>query len=519
MRRFTLTDAGDLDRLVDGLVERAGLEREAPRTIERTLYDTFDWRLFNERMVLELQRDRRSASSSLVWRSVDSGDVLGRIDTDDVPRFVWDLPQGPTSDRLGEVVEMRALLPLISVETTRTVLRAVDDQGKTVGRVVVDIDQPKGRAPLGPLIEVIEVRGYEGRVDQVTALLDAQVLVRPAAADGLVRALDMAGYEPGSYSSKLRLRLDPGAPAIESWIIVLRSLLATLVANEAGMRDDLDSEFLHDYRVAVRRTRSVLAQGHHVLPPAVLDRFRPEFAWLGQATGPTRDFDVFLLTLPDFASVLPPDRRNDLKPFHAFLEHHQRQAHVALVAELDTARYATLLRDWRAFLDVVPGEISEPDSRSPTVSVAAKRIRKAHANLIRDGRAIDDASHPEHLHELRKDAKKLRYLLECFGSVFSSEAITPVVKELKLLQDVLGEYQDCQVQVGSLERFGQQMLDEQHAPAAALMALGFVVEQLVEREHRARSSFDERFSQFDSKPVRRAITAMVRTASAAEARL
>jgi CHAD domain-containing protein len=518
MRRFTVTDARDLDRLVDGLVDRAGLEREPPRTIERTLYDTFDWRLFNQRMVLELQRDRRGPDSSLVWRSVESGDVLGRIDTDDVPRFAWDLPRGPTSDRLGEVVEMRALLPLVSVDTSRTVLRAVDDQGKTVGRVVVDVDQLRGRPPLAPVIEVLDVRGYEGRVDRVAALLDAQVMVRPVTDDGLVRALDLAGYEPGSYSSKLRLRLDPDTPAIESWIIVLRSLLATLVANEAGMRDDLDSEFLHDYRVAVRRTRSVLAQGHHVLPCAALDRFRPEFAWLGQATGPTRDFDVFLLTLPDFASVLPPDRRTDLKPFRAFLEHQQGQAHAALVAELDTTRYATLLHDWREFLDIVPGEISERDSWSPTVSVAAKRIRKAHANLIRDGRAIDDMSHPEHLHELRKDAKKLRYLLECFGSVFPSESITPVVKELKVLQDVLGEYQDCQVQVGSLERFGQQMLDEQHPPAAALMALGFVVEQLVEREHRARSSFDERFSQFDSKPVRRAIDEMVTTAAVAEAR-
>jgi CHAD domain-containing protein len=506
MRRFTLADPRDLSSLVAGLVDRVGLEREPSRTLSRTLFDTFDWRLFARHLVVEHQHDGHDRA--LVWRSTESGEQLARIDLDEVPRFVWDLPAGPLADRLGDVIEMRALLPLVTIETTRTVLRLVDGEHKTVARVVVDADRIAGRRKLAPVIEVLEMRGYEGRADDVAELLGAQVNVREGGDDGLVAALDAAGYAPGSYTSKLRLALAADAPAIDSWVLVLRALLATLVANEAGLRDDVDSEFLHDFRVAVRRTRSVLGQGRDVLPAAVRDRFREEFAWLGQATSPTRDFDVFLLTLPQFAKSLPVERRDDLKPFRAFLEHRQREAHASLVADLETERYATLLRDWQAFLDSPTDTIDEPDSQRGTAEVASERITKAHHRLIRDGRSIDEHSHPEDLHELRKDAKKLRYLLECFGSALPAEGVTPVVKELKVLQDVLGEYQDCQVQVGSLERFGQEMLDEDRVPAAALMALGFVVEQLVEREQRARDDFDDRFGRFDSKAVRRAVRSL-----------
>ena len=45
-----------------------------------------------------------------------------------------------------------------------------------------------------------------------------------------------------------------------------RALLDIMVANEPGMRADLDTEFLHDYRVSLRRTRSLLGQIKNVFP-------------------------------------------------------------------------------------------------------------------------------------------------------------------------------------------------------------------------------------------------------------
>ena len=55
---------------------------------------------------------------------------------------------------------------------------------------------------------------------------------------------------------------------LSCWIGRTRSL-QTLRINEDGVRKDLDSEFLHDFRVAVRRTRSALSQIKGVFPAAV----------------------------------------------------------------------------------------------------------------------------------------------------------------------------------------------------------------------------------------------------------
>jgi len=514
--RFVLAERDRVEQFVDELVDREHLVRDRPVSWTRVVFDTFDWRLHGHGSVLE--HERAGARGQLVWRDRDTGEVLGRFELAEVPRFVWDLPPGPVTDRLAEVVEVRALLPLVTIEGTRTPLRLLDDESKTVARVVVDTATVQGGDSLPPVVEVQPVRGYERQARRLAGVLAAQVVLTPATCDLAETALRSAGFVPGSYSSKLRVQLDPHGTALEAWVTVLRTLLATMEANEAGVLDDLDSEFLHDYRVAVRRTRSVLGQARRVLPASVRDRFRVEFAWLGRETGPTRDFDVFLLEVPRFAARLPAERRPDLEPFRAFLERRQRAAHEALVEVLRSARYEAFLRDWRAFLDdpvVSPQEA--PDAPRPATEVAADRIRRAYRRVVRDGRAIHDGSAPEELHELRKDAKKLRYALECYGSLFPAGEVAAVVKDLKGLQDVLGEYQDCQVQAGSLEHFAQEMLEEGTASAAVLITLGYLVEQLDEREAAARRAFEERFARFDAPEAHARMRALLRSGTRPEA--
>jgi CHAD domain-containing protein len=526
--RFTAPASGDvaradLDRVLTAVEAHGRFVRERAGSVQRTLFDTFDWRLFAEGSVLEHQVG--PSSSWLVWRTLGGGEVLGRYSLDEVPRFVVDLPPGPVTDRLADVVEMRALLPLVTVGGRRTTLRMLDDDDKTVARVVVEdrpsvvadgVDRPGRRVAgsrLAPTIEVLPVRGYDDEAVELTALLASQVVLRPADDELDVAALRAAGHEPGGYTGKLRLSLSPELTALEAWVAVFRVLLDTIQVNEPGVRADLDPEFLHDYRVAVRRTRSVLGQAKGVLPPDVRARFADEFRWLGTITSPTRDFDVFRLEVPRFRAAVPAERGHDLDPFEAFVADRQRHAHGDLVAELDTPRYRSLLADWQALLDspsADPGEA--PDASRPAGEVAADRVWRAYRKVIRDGRRIDDSSRPEDLHTLRKDAKKLRYALECYGSLFDRADVGAVVKDLKGLQDVLGEYQDCQVQIGALEGFGQEMLDAGDVPASSIIAIGFLVGHLDDRERAARAAFAERFGRFDTRVVRERMRRQFRSA-------
>jgi CHAD domain-containing protein len=514
VHRYRLAADAEVDAFVSGLGNRTTLEPDTVEVVERTVHDTFDWRLYNGGSLIERRRVVDEPNATVLWRSFARGDTLALLERDDVPRFASELPSGPIADRLGAVVEMRALLPLVSVTTRRTTLRLLDDERKTIARLVaeevVDTDGTEGHLGPGPGLEavlaVVPLRGYADESSGLTDLLDAQVLLTPGADDLMVAALRAAGHDPGGYTSKLRTRLDPRQTAQQAWLTMLRTLFAAMRTNESGTRADLDSEFLHDYRVAVRRTRSVLGEAHDIFPADRLATFRDAFKWLGGATSPTRDLDVFLLDTADFRDELPAERRDDLAAFTGFLEGRQHIAHDTLVRDLDTDRYADLVDEWSRFLDSPPAPgRDETDADRPAPEVAAERIARAHRRMIKHGRRIDAGSEPERLHDLRKDAKRLRYLLECFGSLFPADEITPIVKQLKGVQEVLGTYQDCQVQSGQLEQFAQDLLDQGQVGAAGVMVIGLLVEQLDHRAIAARTEFAARFHEFDTKPVRRAV--------------
>ena len=115
------------------------------------------------------------------------------------------------------------------------------------------------------------------------------------------------------------------------------------------------------------------------------------------------------------------------------------------------------------------------------------------------GRAIDDDKPAEDLHELRKVGKELRYLLEFFASLYPAEVVKPMVKSLKGLQDMLGRFQDREVQANSLRELAPEV-----AEPRALMAMGVLVERFMQEEAAARAEFADRFGAFASKEQRAA---------------
>lgn len=105
----------------------------------------------------------------------------------------------------------------------------------------------------------------------------------------------------------------------------------------------------------------------------------------------------------------------------------------------------------------------------------------------------------ETLHRIRIDCKKLRYLMEFFRSLYEEDASRSLIGELKRLQDNLGEFNDLEVQQGTLRRFAHEMQDDGVAPADCLLAMGRLLGLLDERQARERRRFAECFERFDSE--------------------
>jgi len=293
-------------------------------------------------------------------------------------------------------------------------------------------------------------------------------------------------------------RADAGAVA------VLRRLLGVIGENMEGTISGEDPEHLHQLRIAVRRSRTVQRQFKNVFPPAELPGFRAEFRWLQQATGPARDLDVYLEDLESLRAMLPEAMRGDLDPLVPVLAHSRLSARADMTRALRSVRTANLFEDWERLLEsmVERSPHDRPAAAKPIGAVAGRRIRKVYKRIVTMGRAIERSSPAEDYHELRKKGKELRYLVELFGvKLFAEEAVTPFVKSLKALQDLLGRHQDREVQIAMLRASAEEVATLPGG-GAACMAMGALVERLRGDEQAARDEFAERFAELASKHQR-----------------
>jgi CHAD domain-containing protein len=489
------------DELARRLSAGEGLSATGAETQERSLLDTFDWRLYRQGTSAEAVG---GGHPRFIWRRRADGQVLGQA-PGAPPRFAWDLAPGALRRALGERIEMRALLPWARVRSQVSGFVVRNKRGKIVLRLRVEDNTLLGAngCSLRPRLHLEPVKGYPKAPRRVCRQLLEPLALEPAADDLPAEALAALQVTPASHSAKVRVALEPELAADAAGRRIFLALLATMEANEAGAIADLDSEFLHDFRVAVRRSRSALGQLRGVLPPAVLARFQEEFGWLGAVTSPTRDLDVYLLNFPQYQARLPRGQRADLAPLQEFLQTRQREAQRALARHLRSRRYRSLKRDWRAFLEAPPGPDAPPRAARPVLGVARGRIWKVYRRVLRDGAALDAGSPAEAFHELRKTCKKLRYLLEFFHSLFPGDDVVALVKSLKTLQDNLGVHNDLEVQASALTGFGQRMQQEGRAPAACLMAMGQLVDDLGRRQVRTRGEFAPLFARFSAGQTRK----------------
>ena len=114
--------------------------------------------------------------------------------------------------------------------------------------------------------------------------------------------------------------------------------------------------------------------------------------------------------------------------------------------------------------------------------LASHRITRVYRKMVKMGRAIDDDSPAEDLHELRKVGKELRYLLEFFASLYPADVVKPFIKTLKGLQDQLGRFQDREVQANALRELAPEV-----AEPATVMAMGVLVERFMQGGGRRRA--------------------------------
>ncbi len=216
-------------------------------------------------------------------------------------------------------------------------------------------------------------------------------------------------------------------------------------AREAAGRLDSgdDDEALHDFRVALRRLRSVLRAFQPYLDHAVPKKTRRQIRDLARATNSARDAEVLLEWLAGSRAQLTPVQRVGAR----WLEEHlaaRRDDGYDVGARAIASDFAGVERRVRKRLAAAARHPWGGSESRPTFAAALGELVRAHLQTLQDAlgevRRSDDR---QTVHTARIHAKRLRYLLELVAGELESAASG--VKRVKRLQTVLGDLHDMQV--------------------------------------------------------------------------
>ena len=464
-------------------------------------YDTFDWRVHTrDRRVSVHERD---ALKQLSIGRVGSNDVLS-MTIDKVPCFASDLPRGPQRRQLEALIKVRRLAPVAEVEVRSDHYAVLDDERKTVVRIVFERTQVRDPGHVGrdvelpPTLRVVSMRGYRRAYSKLLARLDERSGLEPMSADLEDRALACLGRDPRPARSVLDVQLDAGAPIGAAFVTIHRALFEAMQRNEPGIRAVLDTEYLHEFRVAARRARVFHRIFRDLIRDTEFDEIVPRIKWLRSVTGPTRDLDVQLLDLAEEREELG-DELDALIPLESLLREHRHAAWQRLVDALDSADYE-VLRECESKLFELPASSAarRMSQNGPALGPwASRRIARAARRLLKDGRRIDDTAPDAQLHRLRLEGKKLRYLLEFFSSLYPGKQLRALIRELKKLQDNLGAFNDACVRADLLHEFASELATRGPESAETVVAVGRLVERAENRKAAEREAFALHFEGFD----------------------
>ena len=439
-------DPADRDRLVtSALLSSAG--RTSQRLVA-TYFDTSDLQINKAGYALRIRSDGNNAIQT-VKASVSRAAGL-------FVRGEWERPVGGDQPMLDEaagplcqVLEPSALArvePIFATDVER--LAGHIERDEALIEYAIDTGHVRAGQRSSALSEIeLELKlGSPRFLFDLAHRLDQEVPLRLG-----VRSKSASGYALiGGFATKavkaetILLAHDLGVG--DALVMIADSCIRQYRLNEALLLQTGAPEAVHQARVALRRLRSAFSLFRPLLVGD--DRVRllaGELRWLAGEFGAVRDIDVLVprLSGPDRVE-LASIRNSHFSHLLTILESSR-----ARLLPIELAEWLTI-GQWRC----------ETDTRRREEHVgmfAGERLNRLHNRLKRDGAglaSLDD----EHRHEVRKDAKRLRYASEFFFSLHpgrkARSRLDRYLDRLEALQDKLGHLNDIAAAPKLLTRLG-----------------------------------------------------------------
>jgi CHAD domain-containing protein len=237
---------------------------------------------------------------------------------------------------------------------------------------------------------------------------------------------------------------DAAAPALADR---LKDGLRVLRQYERGVRDDVDTECLHQFRVHLRRVRSLISLGQLWEGVPEWDQAKEQLRVLQDKTNDLRDLDVLLIDLPDLRAQVPWGEGAHLSAWETTVIARRRAEWRKVRTWMESEEYTVLVTGIAQLFDALtimgaPWTAAELAQRA--FDRAARSVQKVLKRLPAD--PPDEA-----LHEVRIRTKKLRYVLDGLGSLGPAGAVKTLMTALRSTQEALGKFQDRSVLLARLK--------------------------------------------------------------------
>lgn len=205
-----------------------------------------------------------------------------------------------------------------------------------------------------------------------------------------------------------------------------------------------DEEALHQFRINLRKTRSLLKILPGIFDEKTTAHFNKNFKLIANSTNKKRDIDVFL-------EFLKEQKNSKLITQILLLEKQNLNSDIKEMMSSETTQ--EIFKDWEVFLkeesDFYKGEKFD----TPVKKLVARAFRVQILRVKKALLKLNEECANERFHATRIEIKRLRYLLEIFIDLYAIKSLEKAKERAKEIQEIFGDLQDRDIWLEILEQY------------------------------------------------------------------
>ena len=429
------------------LIAKGGQET-SPKRLENTYFDTPDLSLYASRIALRVRKTPAEQLQTVKCAAESVAGLSSRPEWETSYDGCFDFTGVDDSDVRAFLQERQtALIPVFTTTFERKAWK-VDISKKTSLWVMIDQGEvvSDGRSLQISEVELELAEGSPKELLDFARRLATDLPLLPNDISKAERGYQLFLNQAPCAARAGQSAITPGQTAAEAFEALAWQQLQMWQTNQLGILTVNAPEFVHQFRVALRRLGSLLKVFKPVLPDRFGREWKEKLKALSQITGDVRNLDVMS------EAILQPIVQSGSRKAHA-------QAIAALavcdadkqsaLAQFEQLRYGGLLLHFARDLQV----LTQDDFPKNLDRFAEKRLAALYRKVCKAQRRALKSTTPEHAHRLRIALKHLRYSCEFFAPLFDQEAMQRQAKAIANLQDELGFVNDVYMAKSQLQRW------------------------------------------------------------------